>query len=303
MESIAERFVKHATFTIERTYAANPVKVYRAWSDRQAKAKWFSKADQFEFRVGGREFSRGGPPEGPVFTFDACYQEIVPEQRIVYTYTLDMGETRISVSTTTVEFVTVVGGTKLTFTEQAAFFDGHDTPEIREHGTGEMLDALGKLLEEADGRTKPVITERGVTNQREFEFSPQQIFKAWTNPELLARWWGPNGFTNTYHEFGLRPGGDWRYTMHGPNGVDYPNHMKLVEIMPSEKIILDHQGSPEFRLTATFDDLGGGRTRVTFDQQFAKVEVFAEASKYCIEANEQNLDRLGAILNETTGVK
>lgn len=85
---MTERFVKHATFVVERTYAAPPARVYRAWADPAAKAKWFSKADIFEFRVGGREYSSGGPPEGPVFTFDACYQEIVPEQRIVYSYTL-----------------------------------------------------------------------------------------------------------------------------------------------------------------------------------------------------------------------
>jgi len=141
-----ERFVKHATFVVERTYAASLEKVYGAWSDPAAKAKWFSKAEIFEFRVGGREYSSGGPPEGPVFTYDACYQEIVSEQRIVYTYTLDAGDTRLSVSITTIEFLPVDGGTKLVFTEQGAFFDGHDTPEIREHGTKEILDALGKSL-------------------------------------------------------------------------------------------------------------------------------------------------------------
>lgn len=143
-----ERFVKHATFVVERTYSASPEKVFEAWSDPEVKGQWFSKADVFEFRVGGREGSKGGPPEGPVFTFDAVYQEIVPEQRIVYTYTLDMDDTRISVSVTTVELVKQDGGTKLIFTEQGSFFDGHDTPEMREHGTGEMMNALGKLLEE-----------------------------------------------------------------------------------------------------------------------------------------------------------
>lgn len=142
-----ERFVKHATFTVERTYSASPERVYRAWSDPMTKAKWFSKADIFEFRVGGREYSSGGPPEGPIFTFDASYQELVPEQRIVYTYSLDSGGTRISVSVTTVELIEVEGGTKLIFTEQGAFFDGHDTPEIREHGTNVMMDELGKVVE------------------------------------------------------------------------------------------------------------------------------------------------------------
>ncbi|MFF3926390.1 SRPBCC family protein [Paenibacillus lactis] len=144
---MSERFVKHATFVVERTYAASPARVYQAWSDADSKAKWFSKPEIFEFRVGGREYSSGGPPEGPVFTFDACYQEIVPEERIVYSYSLDSDDTRMSVSITTVELIPTDGGTKLVFTEQGAFFDGHDTPEIREHGTNEMLDALGKSLE------------------------------------------------------------------------------------------------------------------------------------------------------------
>ncbi|WP_079911294.1 SRPBCC family protein [Paenibacillus sp. 32352] len=145
---MSERFVKHATFVIEKTYTASPERVYHAWSNPAAKAKWFSKPDIFDFRVGGREYSSGGPPEGPVFTFDAIYQELVPEQRIVYTYTLDSDGKRFSVSTTTVELIQAGDGTKLIFTEQGAFFDGHDTPEVREHGTNIMLDALGKALEE-----------------------------------------------------------------------------------------------------------------------------------------------------------
>lgn len=142
-----ERFVKHATFVVERTYAASTERVYNAWADPIAKAKWFSKPDIFDFRVGGREHSSGGPPEGPIFTYDASYQELVPEQRIVYTYTLDSDGTRISVSLTTVELIEVEGGTKLIFTEQGAFFDGLDTPEVREHGTNVLMDALGKALE------------------------------------------------------------------------------------------------------------------------------------------------------------
>lgn len=147
-----ERFVKHGTFVVERNYAAPPGRVYQAWADPIAKAKWFSKPEILDFQVGGREYSSGGPPEGPVFTFDAIYQELVPEQRIVYTYTLDSGDVRISVSITTVELIKVEGGTKLIFTEQGAFFDGHDTPEIREHGTNIMLDTLGKVVEGEAGK-------------------------------------------------------------------------------------------------------------------------------------------------------
>lgn len=148
---MSEHYVKHATFVVERTYPATPERVYHALADSEAKARWFSKPDIFDFRVGGREYSKGGPEEGPIFTFEALYQEIVPEQRIVYTYSLDVDDTRISVSVTTIEIAAAEGGTKLIFTEQGAFFDGHDTPEIREHGTNELLDALGRSLEGEEG--------------------------------------------------------------------------------------------------------------------------------------------------------
>lgn len=142
-----KRFVTHDTFVIERTYEASPARVFTAWADPAAKAKWFPKADEFDFRVGGRESSQGGPPDGPIFTFDARYQEIVPNQRIVYSYTMDIDDTRISVSVTTVEFKHTETGTQLIYTEQGAFLDGHDTAAQREHGTKEMLDKLGKQLE------------------------------------------------------------------------------------------------------------------------------------------------------------
>lgn len=147
---MSDRFVTHDTFTIERFYAAPPEKVFAAWSNPTSKARWFSKPEQFEFRVGGRESNRGGPPGGPVFTYLAEYQDIVPDRRIVYTYTLDAGDTRISVSMTTVELEGEGSGTRLVFTEQGAFLDGHDTPDQREHGTAIMLDKLGEILESND---------------------------------------------------------------------------------------------------------------------------------------------------------
>ncbi|MBB6669876.1 SRPBCC family protein [Cohnella nanjingensis] len=143
------RFATHDTFVIEKTYEVAQDRVFAAWSNPKAKAKWFSPADTFEFRVGGRETSRGGPPGGPIFAFEATYQEIVPGERIVYGYTLDMDETRISASVVTVEFKPAGSGTQLIFTEQGAFLDGHDSPSQREHGTNAMLDTLGQVLQSA----------------------------------------------------------------------------------------------------------------------------------------------------------
>uniref|UniRef100_UPI00403EC114 SRPBCC family protein n=1 Tax=Paenibacillus sp. FSL W8-0194 TaxID=2921711 RepID=UPI00403EC114 len=144
---VSKHFATHDTFVIERNYEAPPARAFAAWSDPAIKSQWFQKSETFEFRVGGREFNRGGPPGGPVYTFDACYQEIVPNERIVYSYTMDQGDVRISVSVTTVEFKETEQGTKLIYTEQGVFLDGHDTAVQREHGTKIMLDKLGEELQ------------------------------------------------------------------------------------------------------------------------------------------------------------
>jgi uncharacterized protein YndB with AHSA1/START domain len=148
---MTERSVAHATFTIERSYDAPPARVFSAWADRAAKARWAAchAEHELDFRVGGRELSRGGEPGGPVYTTEAWYQDIVRDERIVYTYTLDADDTRVSVSVVTVEFTREGAGTRMTFTEQGAFLDGHDTGAHREHGTQVGLARLDAELQGA----------------------------------------------------------------------------------------------------------------------------------------------------------
>jgi uncharacterized protein YndB with AHSA1/START domain len=149
---MTKRSVTHATFVLERTYPASPARVFAAWADPGVKSRWFA-ADEaptefdLDFRVGGREINRGLGPDGRTYTYEARYQDIVPDQRIVYAYDMYLDDTRISVSLGTVQIEPAGSGTRLTYTEQGAFLDGHDTPEAREHGTRELLDALGRVLE------------------------------------------------------------------------------------------------------------------------------------------------------------
>jgi uncharacterized protein YndB with AHSA1/START domain len=147
---MTSRTTEHGTFTVERTYPVPPERVFAAWSTQEAKARWFGAPGatgyELDFRVGGSELNRGGPPGGPVYTFDATYRDIVPGERIVYGYHMTADDTLISVSVTTVEFAAAGAGTTLTFTEQGVFLDGNDTLAAREKGSGELLDALGNAL-------------------------------------------------------------------------------------------------------------------------------------------------------------
>ena len=153
-----KRSVTHATFVIERSYDASPATVFGAWSDAKAKARWFGGPDDWgpaehtlDFRIGGLEVSRGGPKGGQVHTYEARYYDIVPNERIILAYDMHLDDRRISVSLATVEFKPEGKGTRLTFTEQGAFLDGYDNPAEREHGTGELLDALGRALRRGAG--------------------------------------------------------------------------------------------------------------------------------------------------------
>jgi uncharacterized protein YndB with AHSA1/START domain len=144
---------RHATFVIERSYAATPSRVFAAWSDRGSKARWFTGPEEWkkgecelDFRVGGHERVSGGPKGGPVHTYEARYHDIVAERRIVSTYDMYMNDTRISVSLATVEFPPEGKGTLLRYTEQAVFFDDYDDAGSREHGTRALLDNLDRVL-------------------------------------------------------------------------------------------------------------------------------------------------------------
>ena len=151
------RTVVHDTFVIDRSYAASPARVYNAFADAETKKQWWGDDDieknadhVIDFRVGGRESMSGSVPDGSaLFTFDALYQDIVENSRIVYSYEMTMNGQRISVSVATLEFVPEGTGTRFVLTEQGAYLDGFDTSAQREEGTRALLDALATYLEGA----------------------------------------------------------------------------------------------------------------------------------------------------------
>lgn len=139
---------------------------------------------------------------------------------------------------------------------------------------------------------------RELVTTRVFAAPPELLYRAWTEPAQLLQWWGPRGFTCTFHEFDLRLGGDWRFTMHGPDGRDHDNHWIFLEIVPCERLRMEHLSEPRFRVLATFEPFPGGRTKVVFRQLFETVEEARRVGSYAVPANEQLFDKLDAVLGQ-----
>lgn len=139
------------------------------------------------------------------------------------------------------------------------------------------------------------ITERQITSARVFNFPIEKVFASWSDPNIISQWWGPHGFTNTIRDFDFKPGGQWNFTMHGPDATDYENKIVFIDIKKNDRIHFDHISPPHFKVLATFDDLNG-RTKVTFQMEFETPEICRSLKKICIDGNEQNFDRLTSIL-------
>ena len=174
MKTMSQRSTRHDTFTIERHYPVPPERVFDAFADQAKKARWFGCVDGWEvaehtidFRIGGREVWRGGPPTGTQHRNDTVYHDIVPNERIVWSYPASnasstsssltpasvassgiVGDRPISVSLTTLELRPDGTGTRLHFVEQGVFLDDYDGAADRVRGTNDLLDSLDRALRE-----------------------------------------------------------------------------------------------------------------------------------------------------------
>ncbi len=137
----------------------------------------------------------------------------------------------------------------------------------------------------------PVAAHAFVTS-RVLPIARERVWAAFNDPVALAGWWGPAGFTNTFHEFDFRPDGVWRFTMHGPDGAAYAMDHRFSEIVAPERIVVRHlQPGHDFTLTVTLAD-HSGRTKITWHLLFDDPAEAARVRPFVVPANEQNLDRL-----------
>jgi uncharacterized protein YndB with AHSA1/START domain len=135
---------------------------------------------------------------------------------------------------------------------------------------------------------------------RVLPYPPESVFDSFARPERLARWWGPLGFSNTFETFEFENGGRWKFVMHGPDGSHHPNLSIFREVSAPSRVVVQHLSLPHFVLTVTISPHEAG-TRVEWTQEFEDSKV-ANSIRHIVEpANEQNLDRLLAVVSEARG--
>lgn len=143
--------------------------------------------------------------------------------------------------------------------------------------------------------------DREISITRTFQAPRELVFEAWTNPKHVVHWWGPTGFTNTIHEMNVKPGGIWRFIMHGPDGTDYPNKIIFKEVIKPKRLTFDHGWDVEdfykdprlFEVEVNFEEKGKA-TEVLMKMVFKTKEVKDEVvEKYgAIEGNKQTMNKL-----------
>jgi len=136
---------------------------------------------------------------------------------------------------------------------------------------------------------------RALCTARVLAAAPAAVFAAISEPQRLARWWGPKDFRSSFQRFDFRPGGEWVFTLHGPDGKDWPNVCRFTAIENERLVVIEHLNLHWFELALTLAPQDGG-TRLGWRQTFPDPETCARMAPLCAPSNEQNLDRLAAEL-------
>lgn len=145
------------------------------------------------------------------------------------------------------------------------------------------------IMDKSNEHTNP---EAEIVSMRIFPTSREILFKAFSDPHHLAQWWGPHGFSNTFHEFNFEVGGEWRYTMHGPEKGNYENHCAFTQIIVPQLIVWKRFSKPLFQVMFIFESISSTQTKLIFKMIFDTVEECNKLKPYVVDKNEENFDRL-----------
>ncbi|CAN5236030.1 hypothetical protein BH11PLA2_BH11PLA2_35790 [soil metagenome] len=272
--------------------------VWKAWTQPEHVCQWWgpngftTTLHVHDFRVGGMWHHTMHGPDGVDYPNKVIFTDIVPLERVAYKIAggREDGPGIHFVATWTFE---TVDGTKTRLTGRMLF----DTVAERDLVVREYKAVEGgkQTLAKLDAYLTEVLPREFVTT-RLFHATRKQLFNAFADPKVLAAWWGPQGFTSTIEQFDFKPGGQWKFVMHGPDGSDYPNHCEFDEVDDAKRIVFCHlQPMHSFRMTMLFTD-EVGQTRLTWRMLFDTAEEAERLRAFIPAANEQNFDRLAAVV-------
>ena len=279
--------------------------VFAAFTDAEHLSKWWGpegfgvSSATSDARPGGAFTIVMRGPDGTEYPVEGSYDEIDPPRRLVATSrALGDDGAPILESTTDLDLVDADGKTEIRLRASARALVPEANANLAgmEAGWAQSLRCLDDYVTGA--------SDRQIVTMQLVDAAPADVFEVFTTPEHLARWWGPDGFTTTTESMDLRPGGEWRFTMHGPDGTDFPNVIVYDEVRPGELLTYEHRGEAEFddavfRASVFFDGFMGS-TVVTMKAVFATAaERDANVERYgSIEGARQTLARLAGYVAE-----
>ena len=286
---------------LTRTIDAPRELVWAAWTDPKHVAQWWGPKGftnpvcELDVRPGGTIRIDMRAPDGTVYPMAGIYQAIDTPARLVFTSAaLDEAGKPLFEVLNTVTFAAQGGKTKLTVQAKVVKSTAKAAPYLdgMEEGWKQTIERLAGHVAKAGADDRQIVTTRVLNAPREL------VFKMWTDPEPIVQWWGPKGFTTTTYSMDVRPGGVWRFVMHGPDGTDYQNQITYLEIVKPERLVYKHGGGEDvepvnFETTVTFEEQGG-KTRLTMRALFPSAQAREHVvKKYgAIEGASQTMDRL-----------
>jgi uncharacterized protein YndB with AHSA1/START domain len=291
LERLANLVQTREPLVVERTIDAPVARVWQAITTKEEMARWFFDLEGFK-ATAGFEFSFAVVHQGFNYDHHCKVMEVIPNWKLTFTWRY---EGHAGDSLVTIELFAEGNQTRVKLTHAGLETFPAVPAFARVNFMGGWTQIIGSSLKDfVENADCEIVISRDFNAPREL------VWEAWTNPEHVANWWGPRGFTTTIEEMDVRPGGVWKHVMHGPDGANYPNKSVFKEVVKPERIVYSHGGGRDggpgvhFVATWTFDAPAADKTRLTIRMVFASAadRDFVVKEFGAIEGGKQTLERL-----------
>jgi uncharacterized protein YndB with AHSA1/START domain len=297
--------VAERTLLLTRVFNAPRSLVFAAWTNPKQLAQWWGPTGftnplcELDLRVHGEIRIDMRAPNGIIYPMAGAFREIVPPERLVFTSAaLDANGKPIFENLNTITFGEYDSNKTLLTVEASVLWESPTAAQYLSgmaEGWSRTMDRLSEYVLAGTGfMPDPVQTDnRELRATRNFRAPLELVYRMWTEPGHVAQWWGPRGFTNTIEKMDVRPGGEWILVMHGPDGRDFPNHYLYEEVVPNQRLVINHVNWPQHRKYVTFTE-SESETKVSIRMLFDSA---ADLEKVVVEYGAvkglaENLDKL-----------